>query len=380
VSAGLGYGLIWVGFVAYLGVLATAPRVGRRVVWIAIGVFVAGFALAPVLLSHDVYSYLDYARLGVVHGLDPYVHPPAAAPSDPIYPRVEWTEATSAYGPLFTLATYPLAWLPVEAAVAALKALAALSVLVLALLVARLAPQRGVDPVFAAAFVALNPLVLVHVVGGAHNDGLAMLPATLALAALLSAREATAGAALLAAVAIKVSAAVVAPFALIAAGRRVSSLPTGRERPTRRRFRPVGRFALGALAAALGLAAAAWLAFGWDWLSAFGLAGENQGRTSYMSVPITAARLTGLDPDAVRATALALYAGLVACLLLWTWRGGDWLRAAAWASFALLLATSWLLPWYLVWALPLAALSRDRPLQLLVLALTAYQLGARIPL
>ena len=34
------------------------------------------------------------------------------------------------------------------------------------------APARGVDPLRAAAFVALNPLVLVHVVGGAHNDGL----------------------------------------------------------------------------------------------------------------------------------------------------------------------------------------------------------------
>ena len=146
--------------------------------------------LAPVLLSHDVYSYVDYARLGVVHGLDPYVHPPAAAPADPAFADVTWTEATSAYGPLFTLATYPLAWLPVGVAVAVLKAVAALSVLGLAALVARLAAWRGVDPLRAAAFVALNPLVLVHVVGGAHNDGLAMLLAMLGVAAVLSAREA----------------------------------------------------------------------------------------------------------------------------------------------------------------------------------------------
>ncbi|HET7485286.1 MAG TPA: hypothetical protein VFJ64_07890, partial [Solirubrobacterales bacterium] len=61
-------------------------------------------------------------------------------------------------------------------------------------------------------------------------------------------------------------------------------------------------------------------------------------------------------------------------------RGNDWARAAAWATTGLLLASSWLLPWYLLWPLPLAALSRDRPLKLLLLALTAYQLGARIPL
>ncbi|MGC1165576.1 MAG: polyprenol phosphomannose-dependent alpha 1,6 mannosyltransferase MptB [Solirubrobacterales bacterium] len=343
------------GFAAYLGVLVAAPVLGGRFVWTAIAVAVTGFAIAPVLLSHDVYSYLDYARLGVVHGLDPYVHPPLAAPGDPAYADVTWTEATSAYGPLFTLATYPLAYLPVGGAIALLKALAALSVLGLALVVSRLAAWRGVDPLRAAAFVALNPLVLVHVVGGAHNDGLTMLLAMLAVAATLSARELSAGAALTAAVATKASAAFIPPFALLAAANS----------------RPMGIAVIGG---------GAYFGFGWDWVHAFGLAGENQGRTSYMSLPITVARLTGLDPDAVRILALTLFLTLFFELLLWTWRGFDWVRAAGWAAAGLLLASSWLLPWYLVWLLPLAAISRDRPLQLLTLALTAYQLGARIPL
>jgi hypothetical protein len=367
---------MWVGFGAYLGVLAASPALGRRLVWATIMVAVAAFAVAPVLLSHDVYSYLDYARLGV-HGLDPYVHPPLAAPADPAFAKVTWTETTSAYGPLFTLATYPLAWLPVGLAIAALKAVAALSVLGLALVVSRLAAWRGVDPLRAAAFVALNPLVLVHVVGGAHNDGLAMLLALLAVAAILSARELSGGATLLGAVAIKASAAFIAPFALIATARPT---PMGLNRPAFGRFRPVGRLLAGALVGGVAIAVAAYLAFGWDWLHAFGLAGENQGRTSYMSVPITVARLTGLDPDAVRLTALVLFLTLVLELMLWTWRGFDWVRAGAWTAAGLLLATAWLLPWYLVWLLPLAAISRDRPLQLLALALTAYQLGTRIPL
>ena len=105
----LAFGLIWAGFAAYLGFLAAAPRLGRRFVWGAILVLVTAFAVAPVLLSHDVYSYVDYARLGLRHGLDPYVHPPLTAPGDPAYAQVTWTEATSAYGPLFTLLTYPLA-------------------------------------------------------------------------------------------------------------------------------------------------------------------------------------------------------------------------------------------------------------------------------
>lgn len=348
-------------------------------VWGATLVLLAAFAVAPVLLSHDVYSYVDYARLGVVHGLDPYVYPPAAAPFDPAYARVTWIDATSAYGPLFTLAAYPLAWLPVGAAVAVLKATAALSVLAIAVLVARLAPLRGIAPLPAAAFVALNPLVLIHVVGGAHNDGLAMLAATLGIAAMLSAREASAGAAFVAALAIKAPAVLAAPFALVSA-MRIRLLPQPSGVNVGSAGHPAQRLLLGAAVSALALSAAAYAAFEWNWLDAIDLAGENQSRTSHMSIPIAFARITDMDPTAVRATALALYAVLFIYLLLRTWRGMDWLRAAAWASFGLLLATSWLLPWYLIWALPLVALSRDRPLQLLTLALTAYQLPARMPL
>jgi len=242
-----------------------------------------------------------------------------------------------------------------------LKAVAAASALALALLVSRLAPARGIDPLRAAAFVALNPLVLVHVVGGAHNDGIATLAAMLGVAAVLSSREFTGGVALTAAAAVKVSAIVVAPFALLGSKHRAKLL-------------------FGALGASVTIAIAGQLAFGWNWLDAIGLAGENQSRTSHLSIPTTMARLTGLDPGTTRAAALALYAALVIYLLTWTWRGHDWLRAAAWATFGLLIATSWLLPWYLIWALPLAALSRDRLLRLLLLALTAHQLGARIPI
>jgi hypothetical protein len=137
---------------------------------------------------------------------------------------------------------------------------------------------------------------------------------------------------------------------------------------------------VGALGAAVAIGVAAWLGFGWDWLHGFGLAGESQSKTSHLSVPTTFARISGISPDLTRAAAAALFAALVAYLVVWTWRGGDWVRAAAWTAFALLLATSWLLPWYLLWPLPLVAISRDRPLQLLTLGLTAYQLGARIPL
>jgi hypothetical protein len=355
--------------------------VSDRRVWAGIALAVAAFAAVPPLFSHDIYSYVDYARLGALHGLDPYVHPPAAEPFDPAYADVTWIDSTSAYGPLFTLATYPLAWLPVWAAVATLKAAVGASVLAIAALVARLAPSRGVSPLGAAAFVALNPVVLLQVVGGGHNDALAMLAATLGIAAALAARPAAGGGAFVAAFAIKAPAAIAAPFALLD-NTRLPDLPhqSGVNSASSGGRVPSARFLLGAALAAVAIGLAAFAAFGWNWLDAIGLAGENQDRTTHMSIPITAARLTGLDPTAVRATALALFAIATAYLLIRTHHGADWLRNAAWATLGLLLATAWLLPWYLIWVLPLAALSRDRPLQLLTLGLTAFQLFARVPL
>jgi Glycosyltransferase family 87 len=360
---GVAYSLMWAGFLAYLGVLAKAPSLGPRggrAVWAALVGLLAVFAAVPPLLSHDVYSYVDYARLGALHGIDPYLRGPAAAPGDPAFLHVTWPHTISAYGPLFTIATYPLALLSVSAAMYALKASAALSVLALAVLLARLAPARGLHPLRAAAFTALNPLVLVQVVGGGHNDALAVLLMMLGVAAVLGAREASAGVALAAAALIKASTVFAVPFALLGTkGHR--------------------RFVLGAVVAAIALGVASYLAFGWHWLGAIDLVGHNVGRDSHLSIPSTLARLSDQGKASVEAVLVGLYAVGLAYLLVWTWRGGDWLRAAGWAALGLLLATSWLLPWYLIWALPLAALSRDRSLKLLLLALTAFQLGARIP-
>ncbi len=330
------------------------------------------FALAPPLLSQDVFSYIEYARLGSLHDLNPYTHAPLAQPGDPAFPHVGWTESPSAYGPLFTLATYPLAWVSVPVALWSLKALAAASVLALALLVAHLAPARGVDPRRGFVMVALNPLVLVHVVGGAHNDATTMLVALAGCAAVLALRERAGGFALTAAVGLKLSAAFVAPFALLAS--------MGLERGHGRRLGPVGRFLVGAAAAIALTAAAGLLAFGPHFLDSATLAGENQGRVSNYSLPNLLSEALNLDVDLVRATTAAAFLALVAALLVWVQRGADWIRATGWAALGLLLATAWLLPWYVIWALPFAAISRDERLVAAVLSLTALQLAARIPL
>ena len=66
-------------------------------------------------------------------------------------------------------------------------------------------------------------------------------------------------------------------------------------------------------------------------------------------------------------------------LLVRVHRGGDWLENAAWASLAMIVTTTWLLPWYLVWFLPLAALARAPYQRLAGLALTALVIGLLLP-
>jgi alpha-1,6-mannosyltransferase len=361
VGGGAYYALMWLAFVSYLAVLAGARALGSRVVWAAIAIAVIAFTLSPPLLSADVFSYISYGRLGAVHGLNPYQVAPAAVPADPAFAHVGWRDTVSAYGPVFTLITYPIALLGVPAALWSLKAGAGAAVIALAAITARLAARRGADPAMAAAFVALNPLVLVHVVGGAHNDALMMLVVMVAATAVAGARERTAGAGMVAAAAVKVSAAFAAPFALFAASRRPRLLG-------------------GALLAAIAVGAASVIAFGSHALDAVGLVGENQALTSHYSLPSTLARVVGVGTDPVRVAALAAFSALVAWLLYRCWRGADPWWAAAWAALGLLLATGWLLPWYLIWALPLAAIARDRTLGACVLALTAFQLVNRIPL
>ena len=244
--------LLCLAFAAYLCVIVGAAALPGRLLWSVIAVLIAAFALAPPLLSQDVFSYVSYARLGVEHGLNPYLHIPSERPGDPAFAHLGWPDSVSAYGPLFTLLSYPLGSVGVPVALWVMKAASALSVLGVAVLGARLAPGRGLDPRTTAALIALNPLVLVHVVGGAHNDGLMMLLALAGVAAVLALREGEGAVALLASAALKVSAGFVAPFALIGAARRrrfllgaaVATASPGRRRndrlrpPRLRRDRP----------------------------------------------------------------------------------------------------------------------------------------------
>src|SRR5580692_6118022 len=141
--------------------------------------------LGPPLVSQDVFGYLSFARLGALHGLDPYTHVPAEAPTDLAFRFIGWPFQNSPYGPLFTLASYAIAPLGLAGGLWAFKAIAVASSLGAVALIARAARRLGQSGAWAAAFVGLNPVVLVLAVGGAHNDTLILL--ALAVALLLSA-------------------------------------------------------------------------------------------------------------------------------------------------------------------------------------------------
>jgi hypothetical protein len=108
---------------------------------------------------------------------------------------------------------------------------------------------------------------------------------------------------------------------------------------------------------------------------------DQQDLVAWSSVPNQLGRLVGAGGMTPAIRALATVA-LVAALV-WTlaraWRGADWIRAAGWATFAVIVCSAWIMPWYVVWLLPLAALGRDRRLTIAALALCAYLVVLRTP-
>jgi hypothetical protein len=148
---GLGSGLSGADFqtlmlamcASYLLVLLAARRLPLAALAGAIGLAYAILLLGPPLLSQDVFGYLAFARLGALHGLDPYTHIAAEAPTDPVYHFIGWPFLNSPYGPLFTLLSYAIAPLGLAGGLWAFKALAVLSSVGAVALVARAAGRLG---------------------------------------------------------------------------------------------------------------------------------------------------------------------------------------------------------------------------------------------
>jgi hypothetical protein len=347
-------------YVVGLLLLARTPGAGRRAALaLAVGIQLIPLA-GPVLLSTDVYTYWDYGRIAAVHGGNPYEDKPTQYPSDPAYFRMgaQWRGTTSVYGPGFTLASegHALAVRDSPAAAAWLyRGLAAAAMLALAFLAARLSPR----PAFAAAFVGWNPLLALHFAGGGHNDAWMMALVLAALALGAAGKRQLAGAAWAIAIAVKWLPLVFLPLRALEA---------------RRRGRPVGH--LGFATAAAIIVATATLRYGWDWVGAFGPLADNLRDQARYSVPTRLSGI-GISEDAAGVILAALFIAAYGWLLWQAWQGRARLGLTA---GLLLVATPWLVPWYAVWAVPLAAVEEDTTARWLALGFSAYLLRDAVPL
>ena len=90
----------------YIFALHSLPRrISRRFIMRSTLVLGLLFMLIPVVTSSDLYSYIAYARMGIVHGMNPLTTTPRAISKDVVYPYIVWTDQPSAYGPVWTLLT-----------------------------------------------------------------------------------------------------------------------------------------------------------------------------------------------------------------------------------------------------------------------------------
>jgi Glycosyltransferase family 87 len=342
---------------AYGGILLLARRISMR--WaIALTVALQAIVFAgPILLSTDVFSYIAYARMGIVHGINPYIHGPMSIVGDPVYHYVgkDWKTVATAYGPFYTLISYPLALFGVTGALWGMKLMALLAgtgTLVLTWCCARL---RELDPKFALIAVGVNPLWVIFGLGGAHNDLIMTLLMMAAVSLTLARHEAYAGAAVIAAALVKATGIVLLPFMLLGARRR--------------RLAPL----IGAAVAGLACALAAYAVFGIHGVDVVAALNRDAAFVSTDSFPTEIAHLLG-KPGVFPIDHDLLKAGLVLIVLhlLWrTWRGYDWVAASGWTLLAISVTSTWLLAWYTLWSLPLAAVSRDRRLLVATLAVQA---------
>lgn len=370
-------GVSWILMVAVLAAFvvvvreAWARRIRLPAVLIASAVSLSIAVAAPLLLSRDVYTYAGYGRIEAVYGQNPYVARLASFPEDPFVAAasVQWLGTHSLYGPLFTSVSAAIARAsagsPSET-ILAFKILGGLGVAVAtgcaALGAIRTRPHRAP---LAAALVGLNPVIVVHTVGGGHVDALIAAPLAAAMAIAVgrprgaSARALSVTALLTAACLVKVS--IVPALGLwlcwvlrVEPGRRSRCLAAH----------------LAVITALVGAAIAPFMA-GWHTLVPFATLGGIEvwaspsqlvGRGARLAVGSLAGASAGaIAARLVQAGFLVLFVILLLRLARVGADSAPGAPAEVWGIALLLLALSmpFLLPWYAAWFAPLLGVFDD---------------------
>ncbi|MFI6144681.1 polyprenol phosphomannose-dependent alpha 1,6 mannosyltransferase MptB [Streptomyces sp. NPDC051109] len=338
------------------------PRRLRSVLWPWVLPLVPG----PLIFSNDAYSYVAQGALAVrgwdVYRLGPSVLGGTVADNVPEL----WQDAPAPYGPVAVAATRAVVAVTGEhhtvAAVLGMRLLALCGLALIVWGVGRLASEWGAERGSAVGggeagalwATVLNPLALVHLVGGAHNEALMIGLMVAGLVAFRRGHWMLGTVVLVAAALVKVPAAVAL---LCAAAWSVGG------RPDRRAgwLRAAGITLVGLAALVLGVAVCGQ---GWGWLST--LRGPAQVYT-VLSPSTDVGRVLGLLSEglgvgtAADAIAAARSVGMVlgVCLVgFCAWRaprtGPEYATGAA--LLGLVVTAPVVQPWYVLWGMvPLAA-------------------------
>jgi alpha-1,6-mannosyltransferase len=334
-----------------------------------------GFWLAPLLLSvpvfsRDTYSYLAQGAL-LRDGLDPY----AVGPVDNVNSLLDnvspiWTTTTAPYGPAFILIAKFVTLIVGDHVVAGtmLLRLCMLPGLVLLIWAApRVARRIGANGPAALWICVLNPLVIIHLMGGVHNEMLMVGLMMAAIALTLGDRPGWGVTLIALAVAVKATAGIALPFMVWMWMHRLRE---------KRQLGPVRAFAVAtAASAAIFVAVFAVVSLlagvGLGWLTA--LAGSVK-IINWLTLPTAAANLVNVIGglflpvnfyavlEVTRIIGVATIA-IALPLLWWRYRHDDReaLTGIAAAMLVVVLFVPAALPWYYTWPLAiLSALAQSR--------------------
>lgn len=329
-----------------------------RALWRVLGLWLLPTLLVPPLFSRDPYSYFVQGRMMTL-GLDPYTSGAAAVPGwfragvDPM-----WAETSTPYGPVFLVIerlVVGIAGTPYWSTVG-FRCVAILGIAMAAFFVPRLAALHGINPTAALWLSVMNPLVLLHFALGAHNDALMVGLMLAGLYAAMREQRIVAALLLAAAVAVKPIAIVLVPFAALTLLPRKATLA--------RRLIAYAGSGLAVLLLVVAMGFAAGVGVGWvqalttpgsvrTWLSpptaigmAIGLVGQWFGNEQLDVTAVTVVRL------------LFIIAALVVCAaLLLRPAGRAPVRGAVLAFTVIIFFGPVVQPWYLLWALPLIAIT-----------------------
>ena len=384
-------GLAAIVFLAMIGLLVRTLWValrdlsGQTIVggWRAIGLATLGAGLAlvtlPRLFSKDVLSYLVYGRAFGAYGLNPYTTTPNNMQFDFNFRLIDWHDAVSVYGPVWTLlctALYkvvaPLAGGNIWGYIVSFRLVGLALHLGCAALVwyilGRIRPQ---DQVAGTIFYAWNPLALIEFAGNGHNDAGLVFFLLAAIAAAVPERRRPWLIALCLALSVltKFITLLIIPAYLLMLWRTTSNA-NGRW-ISRERVLAWTRAGVVGLAACVIL----WAPFAAalrNPLFLFDSSAASKYDNSLLQLiywslrgVFSAVLPAGESHDI--ANILVLTGGRVAFLILWallTWRSVDltsWLRGSFWILFTyLVLATPWFWPWYVTWLVGLAPIVGGR--------------------